>query len=239
MTFESHALRIWWNSRQETASSCGGRLARTINRLAKIDDTFRSWDKYRTPVEEQALDRLFEENRSYYDFSPDKVFLEPGFRIQMKNQFKKPNSALIDMRVGAFGVNNPHWNSFSIALSNKRSLTASAWTASELRPVMQIAIEEWAPQEGSIDCFRYRDHLRSYQDARGKRRLFLPWDGWITYIPWPKAALVVAPDGVRVDRLDNGGCLYTLCEEAFTIDNSRHMALAAAMQRALEPIQSP
>ena len=240
MSIESYALRSWWGNRQETAISCAARLARTVNRLADFDTVFGRWDKCETPVDAADMVKLFENSRYYYDFPPDKAISELGYRVQMSNLLPKPDAALLDMQVGAYSKrNNPHANCFSIAFSRRRLRTMREWSASELRQIMRVVTEEWDVREASVDCFRYKDRHRQYADKYGQKRLFFPWEGWITFVPWPQSSLIAPPDGVVVERLENGGAFFTLCEEPFTIDNPRHMALAATMQIALKLIQTP
>ncbi|HLH50136.1 MAG TPA: Imm52 family immunity protein [Roseiarcus sp.] len=237
MSEETYALQCWWGSRQEDAESCAVRLMKTMGRLASIDGAFRNWDKCGLSADQKQLGRLFNVNRYFYDYPPDKVIMELGFRVRMTNQARRPDAALIDMQVGAFGSENPHRNHLVIVPSERRADTRQPWTASNLRLVMRVAIEEWNVQEASVDCFRYFDCKRSQIGPSGQKRLFSPWEGWITYLPPSQARLVTAPKGVGVEVLADGGTLYTLCEEPFTIENPKHMALAGAMQRALAPVQ--
>jgi hypothetical protein len=66
--------------------------------------------------------------------------------------------------------------------------------------------------------------------------LLSPLLGWLTYIAAPYSALISAPNGVDAQKVA-GGTVFSLCEEPFTIDNAKHMATAAAMERALQVIR--
>ena len=49
---------------------------------------------------------------------------------------------------------------------------------------------------------------------------------------------VTIPDGLDVERLDDGSIIVSLREEPFTIDNPEHMARARALEAAIRPIQT-
>ncbi len=238
MAEESYALNCWWGSRREEAETCAIRLVRTLNGLAECDGAFRDWDHCHLPARLDEITALFDANRPFHSFPSTEPWPEFGFRFNIKNRLNDSDGALIDLHVGAFGNDNRHANGLAIVLSKRRSTTSRPWTASDLRGIVRLVIKEWRPEEASVDCFRYMKFRRRYLHSNGQQGLYKSWEGWITYVPGPQVSRIVPPDGVDVERLDDGGALYSLCEEPFTIDNPKHMALAAAMQKALAPIQT-
>jgi|GEM_PF-6611454 hypothetical protein len=238
MAEESYALHCWWGSRREEAAACAEHLVQTLNGLAEEDHTFHNWDCCDLPAGLEEITALFNANRPFHSPPSREPWPELGFGLKIKNRLNDSDGALISLRVGAFGDANPHANSLALVFSKRRSSTRRPWTASDLRKIMRLIIKEWRPEEASVDCFRYMKFLRHYLNSNGQEGLYLPWEGWITYIPGLQVSRIDPPHGVDVERLDDGSALYSLCEEPFTIDNPKHMALAASMQKALEPIQT-
>lgn len=240
MKQESYELKAYWRSREENDASCAARLGQLIGKLSIYDPVFSDWRRGATPIDETALTELFDDGRSHGDFSPDKLLPGVGFLLTIWSDKGNGNCTGMHIHAGAFGSSNPHSNSLEIQLTNFRAKTGQPWRASELRPVLSAVIDAWNVDEASIDCKSYFKFKR-FLDIAGdhsRPQIYIPWEGWITYLPADRTKLVTAPDGVKVDRLDNGGALYSLCEEPFTTGNPKHMELAAALQSALKPIQT-
>lgn len=238
MTQETYEIRAFWGSRPESAADCAARLRHLIDKLAPLDSVFVGWHRGATAIDVSALEELFADSRSYYNYPPDKAMPKVGFLLTLWGH-SQADPVGMHIHAGAYGDLNGHRNSIALDLTKNRALTSQPWKASELRPVLCAVIDAWDVGEASIDCNRYLKYLRSYLLPSGKSRLYSPREGWVTYLPSAQAKMISAPKEVEVERLDNGGVLYTLCEEPFTIDNPKHRALAAAMQKALAPIQKP
>jgi hypothetical protein len=215
------------------------RLHFLIDKLSSLDPVFSDWHAGATPIDAGALTELFDGSRTYYDYPPDKVMSEVGFLLSIWSYKQELDHPILSIHAGSYGEWNRDGNSIEMHLTNRRALTGEPWKASELRPVLLAVVDAWGADEASIDCKSYSS-FRRFLDLgpRHHPRLYSPWEGWITYLPPANARLVTAPDGVQVEQLNNGGALYTLCDEPFTTGNPRHMELAAAMQRALTPIQT-
>jgi len=235
---ETYEIHAFWGSRPESAADCAARLRRLIDGLAPLDPVFVGWHCGDAAIDVNALEKLFDDSRSYYTYPPNKLMPKVGFLLTLWSYKWQVDQIGMHIHAGSYGNWSRHGNSIALDLTKNRALTGQPWKASELRPVLRAVLDAWDVDEASIYCNRYLKYFRYYPLPRGQSRLYSPREGWITYLPSAQAKMISAPEGVEVERLDNRGVLYTLCEEPFTIDNPRHMALAAAMQKALEPIQT-
>jgi hypothetical protein len=233
----TYLLDAYWPSRKEDEVSCATRLRSLLQRLP-AGPTPATWKEgYRT-LNLDALASLFDRNRFYTDGRNKRWMPQLGFRAMLSSRMFLSDQCFIDLHVGAYGDPNPHRNSIQFEIRN----VPSGWgvkDASSLRPIIRAVVETWGAEEASLSHSSYREYRRSYKRDNGSDVYYLPWEGWITYLPPEKAACVKAPEDVAVEALPNGGSIYTLCEELFSLDNPLHMQRATAMQRALEPIQCP
>ena len=246
---ESYELWAWWESRREEAEVCAARFARMVDGLASIDGVFGQWRRRaatraaanesfcKTPADVQELTRIFNDNRYHYD-APRKVWPELGFSISCWNGLDPPYSLAMRMHVGSYDDSPKMPNTATISISELRQSSGVPWTATELRPVMRTVIDAWDVREAAIVCRRYDDFMPMSEPKKsGSMQMPLrPLVGWLTYIAMPEASLIKTPNGVDAEQTAHG-TIFSLCEKPFTIDNAKHMAAAAAMEQALQPIR--
>ena len=117
-----------------------------------------------------------------------------------------------DCHVGRHGRSaavNPN-RIFFMRLSEQRPSTGRPWRASEVRPLMELAPEIWAPARMRATFpFFERPAISDPAWAAGKRAL-TPWTGRITCLPPDLAARAKVPVDTHVETLDDGAALVTL-----------------------------
>jgi hypothetical protein len=186
------------------------------------------------PADLDELAALFDRNRCTYDVPPGRIWPETGYSIGAWNGSEEPLGVSLVVLPGSDDNVNPRCNYLSLTLSDQRLATGRPWEGPGLRDLTRLLIEAWEPDEGWVSSRRY-DTMVPYDE---KRKYLLPWVGWVTLLTPAQLLKVTPPAGVHVEALPQGGALCTLCEEPFTVDNPRHMALAHAMAAAMRPIQA-
>lgn len=247
---ESYNLRLYWSNRAETPDQCATRFTRMLEGMREIDGAFRQWKRsVRTreevenppadfspdiPSDAKGLQAMFQGSGQYYDFPPDKPWPELGYWLSMWNEMDDPFRMILTVNAGAYGARITRPNSVNLQLSRRRIDTGRAWHGGELRDLVSLFVEAWSADEASVNCFRYFPFLICTDNGK----CLLPCGGWLTYLPPQRLARITPPKDVDVETLANGGAILTLCEEPFTIDNPRHLELAASLNEALRPIQA-
>jgi hypothetical protein len=232
----TYLLHAFWPARMEDEVSCAARLRRLLERLP-TGPVPAAWKEGYRPISLDVLASLFDRNRFFTDGRIKRCTPELGFCVVISSPMVLADKCFIDLHVGAYDDHNPHCNSIRFDIP-KWPPDWGKRDASALRATVRAVVETWEAEEASVTSYAYQEHWRRSQGGNGADSLYIPWEGWITYLPAEKAARVTTPEGVGVEVLENGGVIYTLCEEPFSLDNPLHMQRAAAMQRALEPVQT-
>lgn len=244
-----YECNLWWGSRRESLEEVAARLFRLVDGLRRLDPAFsqfllRSSGRPAlpnllcpTPLTAEGSVELLRRSRTYYDVPPDRVWPELGFSLSSTSVERGDLLTMWDLRAGVFESDRHHANSFDLGLPAKLVANGATGNCDQLRRLLALLIVVLDAREASIDEQKYESKHFRPMTADGKALLF-PWVGWLTYLPPDLVGKVSVPKDIRVDRLDNGGIIATLCEEPFTIDNPEHMRRARAMEAAVRPIQS-
>jgi hypothetical protein len=245
MSEETYIFWLYWSDRRESPEQCADRLARMIDGLADCDPLFAQWNEMlvddddvqtpfcKVPADRQELTTIFLTHRSYYDVPPDKPWPEMGYLVAMQNGKQRSQITGVTIVAGSY-VGRARANSIHMKIGDPRIRTGCPWHGSELRDVMRVLIEAWRPDEAVLSALNYE--APPPRNDMGKQ--LLPSAGWLTYLTREQLLKVTPPNGVRVDYLADGGAILTLCDEPFRCDNPQHIALAAALDAAMRPIQA-
>ena len=235
-------MLVYWGNRREEAESCAIRLQTMMSRLADCDVGLSKWCKpghrpprTRKPLADdlRTLTKFFDENRDYKD-CPRTVWPEMGFHPVVCNDVNdEADLCGFLMRVGAFDNDMSAPNHLFFDFPRCRPDTRDSWTAEDARSVLRAIVEPWEARFAVIVGGNYSELV-----PRGPDNHYLwPWAYWITYLAHPHPALVQTPAGIQIDRLPDGGAIWTLCEERFDASNPVHVSRTRAMNEALKPVQ--
>jgi hypothetical protein len=246
---EGYAFDLRWSNRPEAVEQCADRLAQTIEGLRPIDPLFGQWKKQAytfeeahvsfctVPADRQELIRIFESHKAFYDVPPDKPWPEMGYSVAAWNGMGEDFSLAFRVDCGAYDSHLMRPNSFTLDVSHCRMRTGAPWQGSELREILPLLIAAWEPDEAIVAC--NRNWRGRPPEITGKPIPLppLPSPGWLTYLSAQQLLKITPPTGVRVDRLSQGGAIFTVCEEPFMVGNPRHIELIEALDRAMRPVQ--
>jgi hypothetical protein len=217
-----------------------------IDGLAAIDGVFGRWCKFdetgqtlfcEMPANRTELTQFFDRNRVHRD-SPREAWPERGFSFGSWNGLSQPHQAGMFLNCGVYVDGGRVPNVVKIELSKHSATKNVMWTASELKPALNVMIEAWDAQEAAVLSNRYTaiSPMRPPEKPNWPEVPWRPLVGWITFVPKARTAQIGSLAGVDVDQTA-GGNIYSLCEEPFSTDNPDHLARAAAMEEALRPIR--
>jgi hypothetical protein len=82
----------------------------------------------------------------------------------------------------------------------------------------------------------YSRKCRHLLYGRDLARLPAIYSGWMTYLSAPYASQVKLPSGVIHEAVPGGGLIMLATDEPFTSNSPTHLAGAAAIARALVPL---
>jgi hypothetical protein len=241
-------LNFYWGDRREDDQACARRLARMVSGLSDLDPSFARWLdpsqkelssklKFSMPPEVDQLARLFDANRSYKDYPPDKLWPEMGFWLLAWNGQKKSLEAGFVLNVGRYDSNSGVPNHVELHLGQNSVATGRPWQGSQVRSILKVIVEAWDVQYVWVKNDPLRDLLPREQHEHGITQLVWPMPGWVTYLRAPYSLCVQPPPDIAVERLPDGAMIATLCEEPFDAKNPRHGALLASMNQAMAPVQ--
>jgi hypothetical protein len=232
---EEYTLWVQWPARQENRTSCAARLRRFLDAFPTCA-AGPGWRSGENAVDLNVLAPLFERRRFRKDPYPRRAHPEHGFQATLWRETVSGDTCSIALRPGAYGHPSRSLNTINV-MFNRRLPLSDEWTAATLRSLLVAAVSAWDASDGYVGSNSYLLSCGTYAAGNGVRYLYEPKEGWITYLSAEQVERLEAPDGVSVEILENGGALYTLCEEQFTPKNSLHAQRAAAMQKAMEPVQ--
>ena len=231
-----------WGARGEDPQSCGARLAVMLQELARVHPAFARWNEQgRTPAEW---------NRPFCQMPPQAEELasrfarhargrvldrERGYSVAAWNGREDDphgSSFMIFAGDGNQWVPNPFSNSVDIDLHARSSENADLINAEGMRGTLLAAVAGWEPDSAEVMDWKQLSRLAPGEHLPHFRT------GWMSYVGPRYAPHVVPPPQVISERVAGGGLLMLATREPFDISNPAHKAVADAIQRALEPIQS-
>jgi len=241
-----YAFLAAWGARAEDPQSCGARLAVMLRALARVHPAFARWNK-KGPIPGEG-------NRPFCQMPPQAeelalrfarhpqgrvANLERGYSVSAWNGIEDllyGSSFHIMAGDGNYWSSNPFHNSVSMQLPKRSSENADLINAEAMRGLLLAVVAGWEPDNAEVMDWKQLSRLVS-RLAPGER---LPHfrTGWMSYVGPRYAPHVTPPPQVISERVAGGGLLMLATREPFDISNSAHEALADAIQRALEPIQS-
>lgn len=242
MTFEAYKVETYWRPRRESTRDCAVRLIRMLNGLAETHRAFSHWNKqaktraaankpaWSMPPDIDELTQVFERGKQYKDV-PREPWPEMGFSISAWNGRDRPHAASLGIRSGVYADWRPFPNTADLSLNAAGPDNADLIKLTVLRPALLSFATAWEPDYGVVICWEYWERLfgdRPYPPFRS---------GWMTYLAAPYASRVTPPPAAIVESVPGGGLLLLATTERFSMDNPAHLAIADAIQAALDPIQ--
>jgi hypothetical protein len=242
MSLESYKLYAGWRPRRESTRSCATRLAHMLDDLAKAHPAFARWSKqantraaagkpaWTMPSNIDELTEVFEKGRQYKDVPPD-PWPELGYSVSAWNGNDPPYGSSFGVWAGGFADSMPFPNSVDLELDPASPDNADLMDAAVLKLALLTVITAWEPDYASAVCWSY------WQRLFGGRHYPLFRSGWMTYLAPQYASRITPPPAAIVERVPGGGLLLLATKERFSMDNPAHLAVADAVQAALEPLQ--
>lgn len=243
MTGEAFRVEGYWGPRAEGTLSCAGRLARMLDGLAKAHSAFAHWNKqawsrtaankpaWAMPPDVDKLTAVFEKGRQYKDV-PREPWPEMGYSVSAWNGLDRPYGASLAVRPGTYADWIPFPNTADLRLNAAAPGNADLISGAVLKPAMLSLATAWEPDWGVVVCWDYWKRLF------GDRRYPPFRSGWMTYLAPQYASRIAPPPAAIVERVAGGGLLLLATLERFSMDNPAHLAVADAIQSALDPIQA-
>jgi hypothetical protein len=242
MSGEVNHVKAYGQPRVESARDCAVRLGRMLEGLAKAHPAFSRWNKqaysraaankpaWAMPPDIGELTQVFERGRVHKDV-PRVPWPGMGFHVSAWNGRDPPHSAVLRINAGADADLRSVPNTVDLRLKRAGPDNADLINATTLRPVLLSVATAWEPDYAVVVPWTYWPQAfgdDGYPDLRS---------GWMTYLAPRYAGCIIPPPAAIVELLPNGGMLLLATEERFDMENPAHLAVAAAVQAALDPLQ--
>jgi len=240
----SGALRVGgkWRPRPASTHDCAVRLARMLGGLAKAHPAFARWNKkaksrtaanqpaWTTPPDVGELMAAFEKGRQFKD-APRQPWPEMGYRVSAWNGRDGPTGASLSVHAGTYATYSVYPNTLDLALKPVSADNADLICTAVVRSALLSIVSAWEPDYGSVVCWDY------YRRLFGEQRWPPFRSGWMTYLAPQYASRITPPPTAIVEPVPGGGLLLLATAERFSMDNPAHLAVADAIQAALDPLQ--
>lgn len=247
-------VEIYWENRQETALECATRLARMLDRLARINPAFARWNKQAMtrakanvpfcvmPPQIDELATVFERGIFRKDVPPRQPWPELGFSLSAWNGRNDSHGLSFRVHAGAYASHLPCPNELELHLPHRNDENADLANPAMISTILKQLIAAWQPRWGGVFSLTYRG-MRLPPLLRGIQRLErrpipppkLFWNpGWMLYLSAPYARTFVAPSSVRVEASPEGGIIASTTDEMFSSENPHHLAAADELDVALK-----
>jgi hypothetical protein len=243
MTGEVNHVEAYWQPRMETAHECAGRLSRMLDGLAKAHPAFAHWSKkantraaankpaWAMPPDTEELTAVFEKGRQYKDV-PRIPWPEMGYRVSAWNGLDPPYGVSLSVRPGGYGDFPVFPNTIDLSLGRAGPGNTDLISVAVLKPALLSVATAWEPDYAVVVSWNYWP--RKFGDGKYPSLR----SGWLTYLAPRYADLIKPPSAAIVEPVPGGGMLLLATEERFSMDNPKHLAVADAIQAALEPLQT-
>ena len=243
MTGEVNHVEAYWQPRMESAHECAGRLSRMLDGLAKTHPALAHWNKkantraaankpaWTMPPDTEELTAVFENGRQYKDVPRD-PWPEMGYSISAWNGRNRPYGASLSVRPGVYADWIPFPNTIDLRLNPAAPENADLISVAVLKPALLSVATAWEPDYAVVVSWDYWPHKFSDGQYPSLR------SGWLTYLAPRYAGLIKPPSAAIIEPVSGGGMLLLATEEQFSMDNPKHLAVADAIQAALEPLQT-
>jgi hypothetical protein len=242
MTGEVNHVEAYWRPRVESTHDCAVRLARMLERLAKVHSAFSHWNRqaysraaannlaWGMPPDIDELTTVFERGRQFKD-RPRVPWPEMGYSVSAWNGIEGPYGTTLRIRPGGFTPSRSFPNTVDLKVSRAGPDNTDLISTATLKPALLSVATAWEPDYAVVVPWTYWPHAfgdRGYPQLRS---------GWMTYLAPKYAVRVVPPPAAIVEPVPNGGMLLLATEEQFDMENPQHLAATEAIQAALEPLQ--
>lgn len=242
MTGEVNHAKAYWRPRAESTHDCAVRLARTLDGLSKAHSAFSCWNRqaysraaayksaWTMPPDVDELTAVFEKGRQYKD-RPRIPWPEMGYSVSAWNGRDRPYGATLSARPGGYGPSRSLPNTVDLGLKRAGPDNTDLICTAVLKPALLSVATAWEPDYAVVVPWTYWPQVfgdGGYPTLRS---------GWMTYLAPKYAVRIIPPPSAIVEPVSNGGLLLLATEERFDMDNPAHLAAAAAVQKALEPLQ--
>jgi hypothetical protein len=213
-----------------------------LDGLAEAHSTFAQWNKqansraaanksaWGMPPDIDELTKVFEKGRQFKDVSRA-PWPEMGYSVSAWNGRDRPYGASLTLRPGTYADFSCFPNTIDLRLNRAGPDNEDLISVAVLKPALLSVATAWEPDYAVVVCWDYWE--RSFGDG-GYPKLR---SGWMTYLAPQYASCIVPPPAAIVEQVSGGGLLLLATEERFNMDNPAHLAVADAIQAALEPLQ--
>jgi hypothetical protein len=210
--------------------------------LTTLHPAFANWNKkartraaanqpaWNVPPDVGELTTVFEKGRQFKD-APRKPWPEMGYRVSAWNGRDEPNGASLSVHAGTYATYSVYPNSVDLVLNPAGSDNADLICATVVKRALLGIVSAWQPDYGVVVCWDY------YRRLFGERHWPPFRSGWMTYLAPQYASRITPPPTAIVEPVPGGGLLLLATEERFSMDNPAHLAVADAIQDALDPVQ--
>lgn len=242
MTGEAFMVGGKWRPRPASTRDCAVRLARMLGGLAKLHPAFASWNRkastrgaanqpaWTVPPDISELTTVFEKGRQFKD-APREAWPEMGYRVSAWNGCDGPTGASLSVHAGTYATYSVYPNAVDLALNLADQDNADLICTPVLKPALLSIISAWEPDYGVVVCWDY------YRRLFGERGWPPFRSGWMTYLAPRYASRITPPPTAIVEPVPGGGLLLLATAERFSMNNPAHLAVADAIQAALDPLQ--
>lgn len=242
MTGEAFRVGGKWRPRPASTRDCAVRFAAMLGGLANIHPAFAHWNKqawsraaanrpaWAMPPDVDELTAVFEKGRRYKD-APREPWPEMGYSVSAWNGRDGPDGASLSVHAGTYATYSVYPNTTDLVLGPAGPDNADLICSAVLKPALLSAVSAWEPDYGVVVCWDY------YRRLFGERHWPPFRSGWMTYLAPQYASCITPPPAAIVEPVPGGGLLLLATEERFSMDNPAHLAVADAIQAALDPLQ--
>lgn len=154
-----------------------------------------------------------------------------GYSVSVWNGRDRPYGASLTVRSGTYANFSRFPNTIDLVLNPASPGNADLICSTVLKPALLSLTSLWEPDYGVVVCWDY------WQRSFGDRHYPLFRSGWMTYLAPQYAGLIQPPAAAIVESIPGGGLLLLATKERFSMDNPAHLAVADAIQAALDPLQ--
>ncbi|MBV9552217.1 MAG: immunity 52 family protein [Alphaproteobacteria bacterium] len=242
MAGEVNHIQAYWRPRAESAKNCAIRLISMLDGLAEAHFAFAHWNRqacsraaanlqaWRMPPNIGELTTVFEDGRQFKDV-PRIPWPELGYWISAWNGLDPPYGTSLMVCAGGYTDSRPFPNTVDLKVNRAGPDNKDLTNGGVLKSALLAVATAWDPDYAVVVPWDYWS--RSFGD-RGYPNLR---SGWMTYLAPKYANQIKPPPAAIVEPVPGDGMLLLATEEQFSMDSPAHLAVADAIQKALDPLQ--